>query len=306
MAQGLSKWIKSLQFAFLSPDEIRRMSAVKVITADTYDDDGYPIEMGLMDLHLGVIEPNLRCRTCGGRVNECPGTLRYHRARHAGDPRRLLQGDQAPAPVHLPACGRMLPDAPTGAAEMSGDDDGTAPCPREQPGKSASARTATRSSSASCCDKPTTFRENGHKITPKEVRARLERIPNDDVRALGLNPDFGRPEWMAYRAARPAGAGAPVYHARQRRAAARMTSPTSSSTCSGSTSACARTATWAPRSSSSRTSGSSCSTTSPPTSTTRRAASRRRATAPAARSRRSPSASRARTDASVPTCRASG
>ncbi|MGA7649458.1 MAG: DNA-directed RNA polymerase subunit A', partial [Thermoplasmata archaeon] len=73
MAQGLSKKIRGLQFAFLSPDEIRRMSAAKIITADTYDDDGYPIEMGLMDLHLGVIEPNLRCRTCGGRVNECPG-----------------------------------------------------------------------------------------------------------------------------------------------------------------------------------------------------------------------------------------
>ncbi|MCI4367287.1 MAG: DNA-directed RNA polymerase subunit A', partial [Thermoplasmata archaeon] len=41
-----------------------------------------------------------------------------------------------------------------------------------------------------------TFRENGHKITPKEVRARLERIPDDDVRAMGLNPKFGRPEWM--------------------------------------------------------------------------------------------------------------
>ena len=37
-----------------------RMSGVKIITADTYDDDGVPIEMGLMDLHLGVIEPNLR------------------------------------------------------------------------------------------------------------------------------------------------------------------------------------------------------------------------------------------------------
>ncbi len=45
-------------------------------------------------------------------------------------------------------------------------------------------------------DKPTTFRENSHKITPKEVRARLERIPDEDVRSLGLNPRFGRPEWM--------------------------------------------------------------------------------------------------------------
>jgi DNA-directed RNA polymerase beta' subunit len=35
MVQGLSKKIRGLQFAFLSPDEIRRMSAAKIITADT-------------------------------------------------------------------------------------------------------------------------------------------------------------------------------------------------------------------------------------------------------------------------------
>ncbi len=109
MPQGLSKRIKSLQFAFLSPDEIRRMSGAKIITADTYDDDGYPIEMGLMDLHLGVIEPNLRCRTCGGRVERVPRTLRDHRARDAGDPRRVREGDQAPAPVDVP---RLRADAP--------------------------------------------------------------------------------------------------------------------------------------------------------------------------------------------------
>ncbi|MGA8537717.1 MAG: DNA-directed RNA polymerase subunit A', partial [Thermoplasmata archaeon] len=109
MAQGLSKKIRSLQFAFLSPDEIRRMSGVKIITADTYDDDGYPIEMGLMDLHLGVIEPNLRCRTCGGRVNECPGhfgiielAMPVIHVGYAKEIKRLLQST-------CRACGRMLP-----------------------------------------------------------------------------------------------------------------------------------------------------------------------------------------------------
>src|SRR2546427_12513060 len=49
------------------------MSATKIITADTYDDDGFPIDMGLMDSHLGVIEPGLRCKTCGGKGDNCPG-----------------------------------------------------------------------------------------------------------------------------------------------------------------------------------------------------------------------------------------
>src|SRR5271170_6720525 len=135
MPQGLSKKIKSLQFAFLSPDEIRRMSAVKIITADTYDDDGYPIEMGLMDLHLGVIEPNLRCRTCGGRVNECPGhfgiielAMPVIHVGYAKEIKRLLQST-------CRACGRLLPDAPNPRAEAMADDDTPAPAPRPRDGK---------------------------------------------------------------------------------------------------------------------------------------------------------------------------
>jgi DNA-directed RNA polymerase subunit A' len=193
MTQGLSKRIKGLQFAFLSPDEIRRMSAVKVITADTYDDDGYPIEMGLMDLHLGVIEPNLRCRTCGGRVSECPGhfgiielAMPVIHVGYSKEVKRLLQAT-------CRACGRILPDAPTGRSELVGEDDSGTPT-RETRDERVCPH-CHEVQQRIVLDKPTTFRENGHKITPKEVRARLERIPDDDVRALALNPHFGRPEW---------------------------------------------------------------------------------------------------------------
>ena len=73
--RSITKKIGSLEFNLLSPNEIRKMSATKVITADTYDDDGFPIPMGLMDPRLGVIEPGLRCKTCGLRVgkDKCPG-----------------------------------------------------------------------------------------------------------------------------------------------------------------------------------------------------------------------------------------
>ena len=43
MMAGVSRKIGSIKFAFLSPDEIRKMSGLKVITPDTYDDDGFPI-----------------------------------------------------------------------------------------------------------------------------------------------------------------------------------------------------------------------------------------------------------------------
>src|SRR3989304_9370703 len=69
---GITKRINAIKFALLSPDESRRMSATKIITADTYDDDGSPIDMGLMDSHLGVIEPGLRGKTCGGKAEDRP------------------------------------------------------------------------------------------------------------------------------------------------------------------------------------------------------------------------------------------
>ena len=34
-----------------------------------------------------------------------------------------------------------------------------------------------------------------HKLTPADVRARLEKIPDEDLRLLGINPDVARPEW---------------------------------------------------------------------------------------------------------------
>ena len=57
----------------MSPDDIRKMSVVRVETPDTYDSDGYPIENGLMDPRLGVLDPSLKCHTCGVRGGDCQG-----------------------------------------------------------------------------------------------------------------------------------------------------------------------------------------------------------------------------------------
>ncbi|KTG10854.1 DNA-directed RNA polymerase subunit A' [Haloprofundus marisrubri] len=67
------KEIGGIRFGLMDPETYRDMSATKVITADTYDDDGYPIDMGLMDPRLGVIDPGLECRTCGQHSGSCNG-----------------------------------------------------------------------------------------------------------------------------------------------------------------------------------------------------------------------------------------
>src|SRR6056297_2697621 len=65
--------IGEISFGLMDPEEYREMSATKIITADTYDDDGFPIDMGLMDPRLGVIDPGLECKTCGKHSGSCNG-----------------------------------------------------------------------------------------------------------------------------------------------------------------------------------------------------------------------------------------
>ncbi|WP_049898902.1 DNA-directed RNA polymerase subunit A' [Natrinema sp. J7-1] len=73
MQDTTPKDIGSLSFGLMEPEEYREMSATKIIPADTYDDDGFPIDMGLMDPRLGVIDPGLECKTCGKHSGSCNG-----------------------------------------------------------------------------------------------------------------------------------------------------------------------------------------------------------------------------------------
>ncbi|MDO9538236.1 MAG: DNA-directed RNA polymerase subunit A', partial [Thermoplasmata archaeon] len=206
--RGVNKRIHGIKFAHLSPEEIRRMSAVKIITADTYDDDGFPIDMGLMDMHMGVIEPGLRCKTCGQKVDDCPGHFGHIDLAmpviHVGfvkDIKRLLQST-------CRECGKVLlttsqieeEENLRGMLEELGGDLTEFERLMKDTAKSASVRTVCPICNAEqlkiTLDKPSTFREEGHKLTPKEVRERLERIPDDSLIPLGLNPEVSRPEWM--------------------------------------------------------------------------------------------------------------
>ncbi len=68
-----AKVIQSIRFTLLSPTELRKLSAVEIQAADTYDEDGVPIVSGLMDGRLGTLEPRQKCKTCGNTASACPG-----------------------------------------------------------------------------------------------------------------------------------------------------------------------------------------------------------------------------------------
>lgn len=70
---SITKRIEKVKFSIYSPKEILKQSVVKVITPEIYDKYGFPVEGGLMDIKMGVIEPGLRCKTCGNNYKECEG-----------------------------------------------------------------------------------------------------------------------------------------------------------------------------------------------------------------------------------------
>ncbi len=206
-ARSITKKIGALDFSVLSPNEIRKMSATKVITADTYDDDGFPITMGLMDQRLGIIEPGLRCKTCGLKVgkNGCPGHFGHIDLAmpvvHVGFVKTIRNSLRATCR----GCGRiLLTDKQIEEYKKviqknigEGRDNSyifktiiaeakkVSQCPRcdHETGKID-------------LDKPTSFRENGKKLTPTEIREWLEKIPDEDLILLDVNEKTARPEWM--------------------------------------------------------------------------------------------------------------
>src|SRR3989344_1477781 len=73
----VSKQISSIIFSVLSAKTIKQMASAKIVTPELYDKEGYPVDGGLMDIRLGVIDPGLKCKTCGSRIKECVGHFGY-------------------------------------------------------------------------------------------------------------------------------------------------------------------------------------------------------------------------------------
>jgi len=199
------KRVGKIEFGLLSPKEIRKMSVRKIIWADTYDDDGFPYPQGLMDLSLGVIDPGLRCKTCDQKAADCPGHFGHIELAkpviHVGYTRlirKLLR-------VTCRSCSRLLMTAEEVEKIVGTEDSDLTP-------EVVSEKDIKKERVCPHCgeqqlkinfEKPTTFsevfledgRKIEHKLTPADIRARLEKIPDEDLRALGINPDVARPEW---------------------------------------------------------------------------------------------------------------
>ena len=203
------KKVGSVSFALLNPKTIKKMASAKIVTPELYDKEGYPVDGGLLDVRLGVIDPGLRCKTCGSRLKECIGHFGY-----IALARPVIHLSFVPVILSLlrstcRECSRILlpenkikehTEKRTELGKKQTFDELRKSIKEEIPAISAK-------SSIKCfycksrqqkitVEKPTAFMENDRRLSPIEIRSRLEKITDEDVELFGLNVGAARPEWM--------------------------------------------------------------------------------------------------------------
>jgi len=201
------KKVDNIVFGVASPQLIKKMASAKVVTPELYDKEGYPVDGGLMDIRLGVIDPGLRCKTCGSKLKECIGHFGYIELARpvvhisfVGIILTLLR-------CTCKECGKILiPQDKMAKYKKKLDkvelEEGAEGRRRAIKDIISSLKTINKCPHCKArqysvaIEKPTTFIENDKKISPIEVRTRLEKIPDEDIEIFGLKPGYVRPEWM--------------------------------------------------------------------------------------------------------------
>ena len=225
-AAKIPKRIDSIRFTLMDPNEIRKMSSVEVKTADTYKDDGHAFKQGLMDPKMGVIDPGIRCETCGNKHEECPSHFGHIALElpvmHIGFTGLI----KTCLKTTCNSCSKaLLLDAPeshptdpekseqdyyrdrvndiilkhgVGGREFKKiikDIENLCAGP-----KRAICMHCGAEQGKIILDKPTTFKEKKadkgeHKLNARDIREWLEKIPDEHLIFVGMEKDVSRPEW---------------------------------------------------------------------------------------------------------------
>ena len=225
-AAKIPKRIDSIRFTLMDPNEIRKMSSVEVKTADTYKDDGHAFKQGLMDPKMGVIDPGIRCETCGNKHEECPS----HFGHIALELPVMHIGFSMLIKTCLKAtcnkCSKVLlldaPETHPLDPEKSEQDyyrDKVNDVILKHGVGGREFKKVTKDIENICAgpkraicmhcgseqgkiilDKPTTFKEKKadkgeHKLNARDIREWLEKIPDEHLIFIGMERDVSRPEW---------------------------------------------------------------------------------------------------------------
>ena len=205
------KTVGGIGFYVFSPSEVRKYSTVEITVPETYDEDGMPVQGGLMDSRLGVLEPGQKCGTCGNTSARCPGHFGHI---ELAEPvlhvafvniiHTLLVGT-------CRSCGRvLLPEDEVKAYGQRIQEKGyTTPNIIDRISKEIIAKAKKAKVCPHCgkkkleveFTKPYLFHEINEeggavRLLPAAIRERLERVTNEDLVLLGFDPKAARPEWL--------------------------------------------------------------------------------------------------------------
>src|SRR5215216_1029434 len=210
MMEESAKTLGGIKFSVWSPTEVRKFSVAEITAPETYDEDGMPVQGGLMDNRLGTLEPGQKCATCGNTSAKCPGHFGHielaepvlHIA-FVDDIHKLLL-------ITCRSCNRIKLDVEELAHYKSIRDTKAAYAVITL--ENIKDDIIERAKKVKVCPhcgteqydliftKPTIFVERTdageNRLLPITIRERLSHIPNDDLTLLGYDPKTARPEWF--------------------------------------------------------------------------------------------------------------
>lgn len=199
-------YVNKIQFSFMSPKMVKEIAKAKVVTPELYDKEGYPVDGGLMDVRLGVIDPGLRCKTDGQRLKDSLGHFGFIELA-----RPVIHISFVKLVLDLLRCtcrscgGILIPKPQVTRHREELDRIGETLGSNERRNRIAEivAELRTVNKCPHCAakqkkitiEKPSTYLEDEKRISPIEIRTRLERINDNDLALFGINPKSMRPEW---------------------------------------------------------------------------------------------------------------
>ena len=210
MSIQVIKSINAIRFSVWSPNEIRKYSVAEITAPETYDEDGMPVQGGLMDGRLGTLEPGQKCMTCGNTAARCPGHFGHielaepvlHIAFIDNIYKLLMSTCRSCSRLKVPQddldrldkirqrkaaytiiSQKKIPEEIIGKARKSKD------CPH-----------CGKQQYELIFTKPTSFAEKTelgeHRMLPITLRSRFAQITDGDLTLLGYDPATARPEWF--------------------------------------------------------------------------------------------------------------
>jgi len=174
--------INGLKFGLLTPTMVKSIAKVRVVVSELYDPDGFPVEGGVMDPRMGVIDPGLQCRTCGGGIGDCPGHFGYLEL--AKPIIHVLYTKIVYQILRFTCrkCSRIMVDEP-----LPRFFERIMLPPQKCPHCKAKQKKIT-------FVKPYTYYEDKNELTSLSIREKFEKIPEKDLKKVNFNG--GRPECL--------------------------------------------------------------------------------------------------------------